>query len=172
MAAKDTRYTPEVMRAIEKDFLLQHLDRHWIEHITTLEHLRRGIGLVAIGQRRPLDEYKREAFNLFETMLDKLRESITGFLTHVEIRFPDRDEKRVPPPLPAIGPAVRENRRGPVNGEDPSPMPPFPGAGHSARVAPDARNPDNPATWGKVGRNETCPCGSGNKYKRCHGRVS
>ncbi|MBX6323291.1 MAG: preprotein translocase subunit SecA, partial [Rhodospirillaceae bacterium] len=99
MAEKEQAFTPEVMRMAEKGLLLQLLDQAWKEHLLALDHLRHGIGLRAYGQRDPLNEYKREAFEMFEAMLDRLRESITGVLSHIEIRV-QRPEEAVPPPPP------------------------------------------------------------------------
>jgi len=168
MAEKGARFGPELMRMAEKSLLLQLLDQSWKDHLLSLDHLRQGIGLRAYGQRDPLNEYKREAFNLFERMLDNLREQVTAVLSHVEIRVAD-PETELAPEAPR---GLREHRPG-ANGEDPSPLPP-PGHGSSggrgrAAVAVD---PKDSATWGKVGRNAPCPCGSGRKYKHCHGRVS
>ena len=113
------------MRMAEKNLLLQVLDQQWKEHLLTLDQLRQGITLRAYGQKDPLNEYKREAFIMFETMLANMRETTSMVLSHVEIRHPDeRDE----PPAASAEPA---------------------------RV--------------KVSRNAACPCGSGKKYKHCHG---
>ncbi len=170
MAEKAARFGPELMRMAEKSLLLQLLDQSWKDHLLSLDHLRQGIGLRAYGQRDPLNEYKREAFNLFEQMLDNLREQVTAVLSHVEIRIAD-PESELEPEAPR---GLREHRPG-ANGEDPSPPPP-PGRGNAggarARAAARTVDPNDSATWGKVGRNAPCPCGSGRKYKHCHGRVA
>jgi len=164
MAERAVRYGPDIMRMAEKSLLLQLLDQHWKDHLLSLDHLRQGIGLRAYGQRDPLNEYKREAFDLFEAMLVRLRESVTMVLSHLELRFapPESDMG----PRPATG--TREHRPG--NGQDR--VPPPRRVAVAGRVAADARDPGDTGTWGKVGRNERCPCGSGKKYKHCHGRLS
>ena len=168
MAEKVARYGPEIMRVAEKTLLLQILDQTWKDHLLSLDHLREGIGLRAYGQRDPLNEYKREAFDMFESLLSRFRETITMVLAHLELR--------VAPPegdlTPRESQRMEENRRG--NGEHRIGMmrPSRVTATVGARVAADQRIPGEPATWGKVGRNERCPCGSGKKYKHCHGRVA
>jgi preprotein translocase subunit SecA len=146
------------MRYVEKTILLQTLDHLWREHLIMLDHLRQVIGLRGYGQRDPLQEYKAEAFNLFETMIAHLREAVTAQLMRVEIVPPEQ------PPQPL--PAMEAHKFDPNTGEDEL-------AFASASLVPTAtanRDPKNPATWGKVGRNEDCPCGSGKKYKHCHGK--
>ncbi|MBE0529690.1 MAG: preprotein translocase subunit SecA [Rhodospirillales bacterium] len=169
MAEKAAHYGPEVMRNVEKSLLLQLLDQMWKEHLLTLDHLRQGIGLRAYGQRDPLNEYKREAFNLFEDMLVRLRERVTMVLSHVELRFET--------------PAELEPQRHPQEMVETRDDPAF--AQPSARSAADAGSdvtvrsrraaaaldPADPATWGRVARNSPCPCGSGKKYKHCHGAL-
>jgi len=165
MAERVARYGPELMRMAEKSLLLQLLDQHWKDHLLSLDHLRQGIGLRAYGQRDPLNEYKREAFDLFEAMLVRLRESVTAVLSHLELRISQPESDFGPREQ---GP-MREHRPGAGNGEDLAPPPrrrPLP-----TRVATDARAAGDTASWGKVGRNERCPCGSGKKYKHCHGRM-
>ena len=166
MAAKAAQYGPDVMRYVEKSILLQTLDHLWREHLIMLEHLRQVVGLRGYGQRDPLNEYKSEAFQLFETMISNMREGVTGQLMRVEVvQAPPADEQQELPYMEA-------HKLDPVTGEDEmsyadatlSPAM----AGSAQRVA--ERDPKNPATWGKVGRNEVCPCGSGKKYKHCHGR--
>jgi preprotein translocase subunit SecA len=168
MAEKVARYGPEIMRVAEKTLLLQILDQTWKDHLLSLDHLREGIGLRAYGQRDPLNEYKREAFDMFESLLTRFRESITMVLAHLELR--------VAPPegdlTPRESQRMEENRPG--NGEDRIGMmrPSRVTATVGARVAADQRIPGDQASWGKVGRNERCPCGSGKKYKHCHGRMA
>jgi len=168
MAEKVARYGPEIMRVAEKTLLLQILDETWKDHLLSLDHLREGIGLRAYGQRDPLNEYKREAFDMFESLLSRFRESITMVLAHLELR--------VAPPEGDFAPQaprqMAENQR--RDGEDRVGMmrPSRVTVAVGARVAADERIPGDPATWGKVGRNERCPCGSGKKYKHCHGRMT
>ncbi len=160
MAAKVAQWGPEVMRYVEKTILLQTLDHLWREHLVMLDHLRQVIGLRGYGQRDPLQEYKSEAFSLFETMIAHLREAVTAQLMRVEIVPPEQQQ-------PAL-PAMEAHKFDPNTGEDEL-------AFASASLVPAAtadRDPKNPASWGKVGRNEDCPCGSGRKYKHCHGRYA
>jgi preprotein translocase subunit SecA len=165
MAEKAANIGPEVMRSIEKSLLLQMLDQNWKEHLLSLDHLRHGIGLRAYGQRDPLNEYKREAFEMFEAMLDRLREQITTLLAHVEIRAQEA------PPMPAQ--SVAQSPQGAAARQVIAQ-----GAGATsgaARTKPDLPagvDPNNPATWPQLGRNAECPCGSGKKYKHCHGRLT
>ncbi len=160
MAAKVAQWGPDVMRYVEKTILLQTLDHLWREHLIMLDHLRQVIGLRGYGQRDPLQEYKSEAFSLFEAMIAHLREAVTAQLMRVEIVPP---EEQAP-----VLPAMEAHKLNPDTGEDEM-------AFATASLVPAnggdvARDPKNPSTWGKVGRNEDCPCGSGKKFKHCHGR--
>ncbi len=159
MAAKVAQWGPDVMRYVEKSILLQTLDHLWREHLVMLDHLRQVIGLRGYGQRDPLQEYKAEAFNLFEGLVTNMREAVTAQLMRVEIMPPDEQ-----PELPSM----EAHKFDPTTGEDSM-------AFANASLIPQStanRDPNNPETWGKVGRNEDCPCGSGKKYKHCHGRYS
>ncbi len=175
MAEKAGNYGGEIMRMIEKSLLLQILDQVWKDHLLTLDHLRQGIGLRAYGQRDPLNEYKREAFNLFEAMLERLRERVTQVLAHVELRQELPPEEAVPPPPPP--PQMVESRQDPAfadavaegEGVDDSALAATP---LRSRQAGDAINPSDSSTWGRVSRNAACPCGSGKKYKHCHGKLN
>jgi preprotein translocase subunit SecA len=164
MAEKAANIGPEVMRSIEKSLLLQMLDQNWKEHLLSLDHLRHGIGLRAYGQRDPLNEYKREAFEMFEAMLDRLREQITTLLAHVEIRA----QEAVPAPVAAASQTASSGAARQVMAQGA-------GAGNGdARVKsdlPPGVDPNDPGTWTQLGRNAECPCGSGKKYKHCHGRL-
>jgi len=166
MAAKVAKWGPDVMRYVEKSILLQTLDHLWREHLVMLEHLRQVIGLRGYGQRDPLNEYKAEAFSLFEAMVARLREAVTGQLMRVEIvQQPPAEEVSQLPYMEA-------HKVDPTTGEDemaPALQPALAGSGNGAQVA---RNPNDSTSWGKVGRNEPCPCGSGKKYKHCHGRFA
>jgi preprotein translocase subunit SecA len=176
MASKVAKWGPDVMRYVEKSILLQTLDHLWREHLVMLEHLRQVIGLRGYGQRDPLNEYKAEAFSLFEAMMARLREAVTGQLMRVEIVQqppegppPDQaDLPRGPGPSPSL-PYMEAHKFDPATGEDemaPALAPMLVGNGG----AQAERNPKDPASWGKVGRNEACPCGSGKKFKHCHGK--
>jgi len=171
MAAKVAQWGADVMRYVEKSILLQTLDHLWREHLVMLEHLRQVIGLRGYGQRDPLNEYKAESFNLFEAMSANLREAVTSQLMRVEIRAAP------PPEEPANLPYMEAHKIDPSTGEDELALARA-GAetlarhGITASAAAPERNPDDPSSWGKVGRNEACPCGSGKKYKHCHGRFA
>jgi preprotein translocase subunit SecA len=171
MAAKVAQWGPDVIRYVEKSILLQTLDNLWREHLTMLDHLRQVIGLRGYGQRDPLNEYKAEAFNLFEAMTAHLREAVTAQLMRVEIL-------QNPPPQeePASLPFMEAHKIDPASGEDEFALARA-GADTLARhgiaaAAAQVRDPKDPTSWGKVGRNESCPCGSGKKYKHCHGRYA
>ena len=169
MAAKVAQWGPDVLRYVEKSILLQTLDHLWREHLVMLEHLRQVIGLRGYGQRDPLNEYKAEAFNLFESMSQSLREGVTAQLMRVEI------VQQQPETVPAL-PPMQASHVDPSTGEDELALAAA-GAETLARAGitpkPAAeRNANDPDTWGKVGRNEACPCGSGKKFKHCHGRYA
>jgi preprotein translocase subunit SecA len=170
MAAKAADYGPEIMRMVEKSLLLQILDQAWKEHLLQLDHLRQGIGLRAYGQRDPLNEYKREAFNLFEGMLHDLRERVTSVLAHVELRTgPDESEMEQ-----ALAPAPREmheSRVDPAFGRDPAADAAVL-AGPPQPVRKQVAVEGDPSTWSDTPRNAPCPCGSGKKYKHCHGAMA
>jgi preprotein translocase subunit SecA len=169
MAAKAGQWGADVMRYVEKSILLQTLDHLWREHLVMLEHLRQVIGLRGYGQRDPLNEYKAEAFSLFEGMSTSLREAVTSQLMRVEVRT-------APPEEQASLPYMEAHKIDPSTGEDELALARA-GAetlvrhGITAAAAVE-RNPNDPTSWGKVGRNEACPCGSGKKYKHCHGRFA
>jgi preprotein translocase subunit SecA len=189
MAAKVAQWGSDVIRYIEKSILLQTLDHLWREHLVMLDHLRQVIGFRGYGQRDPLNEYKAEAFSLFENMSQSLREAVTAQLMRVEIQA-------APPQQPAVLPAMEAHKIDPMTGEDEMALAlagaetlarhgigpaNIPAGGAMAGTAPvrsphgapaPARNPQDPQSWGKVGRNEPCPCGSGKKFKHCHGRYA
>jgi preprotein translocase subunit SecA len=166
MAEKAANIGPEVMRSIEKSLLLQLLDQDWKEHLLSLDHLRHGIGLRAYGQRDPLNEYKREAFEMFEAMLDRLREQITTLLAHVEIR----PQEPVPAPVP--GAAASQTSQSGAARQVMAQGPATNGAAQVKSNVPPGVDPNNPATWPQLGRNAECLCGSGKKYKHCHGKLT
>jgi preprotein translocase subunit SecA len=150
MAAKAANLGPDILRMVEKSLLLQILDQAWKEHLLMLDHLRQGISLRAYGQRDPLNEYKQEAFNLFERMLHDLRERVTMMLAHVELHFDvDHAEEAL---APHGGGPMHETRNDPAFARQPA-----------------AFDPADSATWSGTSRNAPCPCGSGRKYKHCHG---
>jgi preprotein translocase subunit SecA len=165
MAAKVGQWGPDVIRYVEKSVLLQTLDQLWREHLLMLEHLRQVIGLRGYGQRDPLNEYKAEAFNLFEAMIASLREGVTAQLMRIEIvSQPPEDQSQLPyMEAHKIDPQTGEDEMGFAETRLASAL-----AGNDEPRT--ARNPNDPTSWGKVGRNENCPCGSGKKFKHCHGR--
>ena len=166
MAAKVAQWGPDVMRYVEKTILLQTLDHLWREHLIMLDHLRQVIGLRGYGQRDPLQEYKSEAFGLYEAMTAHLREAVTAQLMRVEIIPPEEQQPVLPP--------MEVHKLNPDTGEDEMAFAQANFAQASLVPATSAadRDPKNPASWGKVGRNEDCPCGSGKRYKHCHGRYA
>ena len=150
-------------RGLEKQFMLQMIDMQWREHLVHLDHLRGVIGLRGYGQRDPLNEYKTEAFSLFESLLYDLRHNVTRWLMTVEFRF------QAPPELPEFQ-EIHLN----------------PGTGENEMANPSAQNPEGtligddrsklpiemlPPGWEMTGRNSPCPCGSGRKFKHCHGAL-
>src|SRR4051794_20202616 len=162
MAAKVAQWGPDVMRYVEKTILLQTLDHLWREHLIMLDHLRQVIGLRGYGQRDPLQEYKTEAFNLFQEMSAHLREAVTAQLMRVEIVPPEQE-------APVL-PQMEAHKFDPNTGEDEMALASVTLGAQATDAA--LRDPKNPASWGKIGRNEDCPCGSGKKYKHCHGRYA
>ena len=161
---KREKYGAELMHDVEKSVLLQIIDQLWREHLLTLEHLRQSVGLRASAQRDPLNEYKTECFNLFEAMISKLREVTTANLMRIELAdSPPEDfmldEDDLPP--------MEAHHLDPFTGEDDITGTLF---GQSETTSGEA-DPQDPSTWGKIGRNEKCPCGSGKKYKHCHGAL-
>jgi preprotein translocase subunit SecA len=161
MARKAARFGPDLMRMVEKQVLLQTLDHLWREHLATLDHLRSVIGFRGYAQRDPLNEYKTESFELFQHLIANLRRAVTGQLAHVEIQ---QRPPEPPPPLPG-----QEHHINASTGEDEMVAEP---AVDRPAIRQQPRDPGDPSTWGKVGRNEPCPCGSGKKYKQCHGMVT
>ncbi|NYZ17290.1 preprotein translocase subunit SecA [Azospirillum sp. RWY-5-1] len=158
-AEKVANYGPEMMRHVEKSLVLQILDQEWKDHLLQLDHLRQGINLRAYAQRDPLNEYKREAFELFETMLVRLREQVTSVLMHVEIRVSE------PPPPDLFGQASVPMQEGRT---DPALV--MAGAAEADGAAARAAGGGDP--WANTPRNALCPCGSGKKYKHCHGKLA
>jgi preprotein translocase subunit SecA len=164
MDAKTANYGAELMRRVEKSLLLQTIDQGWRDHLARLDYLRHGVNLRAYGQKQPLLEYQREAYVMFEEMLESLRERITSILARIEIRTEPTTEQLEPKP------ALKPDQ---LRGLKPTPQTQeFVAARVVPRANPNERNPTDPGSWGKVSRNEACPCGSGKKYKHCHGTVA
>ena len=150
------------MRYVEKSVVLQTLDQLWREHLVNLDHLRSVVGFRGYAQRDPLQEYKSEAFELFQALLGNLRQTVMAQLSRVEIV---REAAQSPEPAPPL--EMTGHHTDITTGEDD-----FAGGSNfqaSQVVDPADRDPNNPQSWGKVGRNEACPCGSGKKFKHCHG---
>ncbi len=161
-AAKRAKYGPEIMDQVEKAVLLQTLDHLWRDHIITVEQLRQVIHLRGYGQRDPLNEYKTEGYELFKAMISKLRENTTSQLMRVEVQVRQAGQDDMLPDEDDL-PMMAAHHIDATTGEDDVVDAVF-GAEPGA-----ARNPKDPSTWGDVSRNEPCPCGSGKKYKHCHG---
>lgn len=173
IAAKATELEPETWTQVEKSILLQNLDHHWKEHLATLDALRQVVHLRAYAQKTPINEYKQEAFSLFQRMLDAIREDVTKTIAHAQFQL------QAPPELPEL-PDFITTHFDPFTGEDNSndvdagtmgrittQMPPM------QMMQPEAPMGDNPEHWeGRVNRNAPCPCGSGRKYKHCHCAVT
>ncbi|MDB5569629.1 MAG: preprotein translocase subunit SecA, partial [Hyphomicrobiales bacterium] len=175
-AARVERNTPDVMRMVEKQIVLQVLDHFWREHLVQLEHLRQVIGWRGYAQRDPLNEYKSEAFELFNALIGRWHEVTTQQLMRVEIQFdaPPMDGEGYPEALDAGAEGVdldQINARIAAGEFAPELLaaPAFAFASAASEAPP--RDPADPATWGKVSRNESCPCGSGKKFKHCHGAL-
>jgi preprotein translocase subunit SecA len=160
-------FGPELVRYLEKTILLQTLDQDWREHIIQLEQLRQYVGLRGYGQRDPLNEYKSEALTLFEGLLARLRSNVVRLLMHVQVRTGE------PPPVEERQlPRMEGHHINPLTGEDEFDTPPrLSGSGVRLRDPGVAVDPGDQSTWGKVSRNAACPCGSGKKFKHCHGAL-
>jgi len=158
MAAKAAQFGPESMRMIEKQVLLQTIDGKWREHLLTLEHLRSVVGFRGYAQRDPLNEYKNESFQLFETMLESLRMDVTKKLSQIRPMSEEEQE--------SLMRELQEQRAAMEAAAQPETPKEATTDGAPGFVEGD------PSTWGNPGRNEPCPCGSGKKFKHCHGRLS
>jgi len=155
MAEKLEAFGPETMRNIEKQVLLQTIDAKWREHLVTLEHLRSVVGFRGHAQRDPLLEYKTESFTLFESMLNSLREDVTRKLAQVRPLTKDEQDAM----LRQLALQQQAMRVASDNG------------GQAPTPLVEGFDEADPATWGNPGRNDPCPCGSGQKFKHCHGRL-
>ena len=160
MAEKAEAFGEENMRTIEKQLLLQTIDAKWREHLLTLEHLRSVVGFRGYAQRDPLNEYKNESFQLFETMLDSLRQDVTQKLGQVQPMTEEERQQMMQQMLAQQ--AAMEAAAAPA---DAAPAP-------TAEAVAAGFDENDPATWGNPGRNDSCPCGSGKKFKHCHGRLA
>ncbi|NHB75953.1 preprotein translocase subunit SecA [Rhodobacter calidifons] len=169
MAEKTEAFGASTMQTIEKQVLLQAIDTKWREHLLRLEHLRSVVSFRGYAQRDPLNEYKTEAFQLFEGLLNSLREQVTQQLSRIRPVTKEEQEEMmrqlIAEQRAAAQPKVLETAGAAVAA----------GAGAAAAAVPAGRRPGfvegDPATWGNPGRNDPCPCGSGQKFKHCHGRI-
>ena len=171
-AARVEKNTPDLMRYVEKQIVLQVLDHFWREHLVMLDHLRQVVHLRGYAQRDPLNEYKSEAFELFNALIAKWHEVSTSQLMRVEVAYEQPPAQQQAPEFDAPPTPEELQRMDEINTliAQGGLSPPAVGLGFMAADAPPAaRDPDDPASWGKVGRNEACPCGSGKKFKHCHG---
>ena len=154
MARKAVEFGPENMRMIEKQILLETIDSKWREHLLTLEHLRSVVGFRSYAQRDPLNEYKSEAFQLFQNLLDGLRERVTQLLAHVRIRSAE-EQRAIMEEMARRQAAIAAAAQ----------------SVDATSSEPGAFDENDRTTWGNPGRNEACPCGSSKKFKHCHGKL-
>ena len=165
--SKREKFTPDIMQQVEKSVLLQTMDRLWREHIVAVEYLRQVIGLRSYGQRDPLNEYKTEGFTLFSEMVTNMKEAVTSQLMRIEIRMQGDDG--LLPDETQLPPMQAHHIDATTGMDDVGEGAPVFGSFNQPVVSTGPIDPKNPETWGKVGRNDDCPCGSGKKYKHCHG---
>ncbi|WP_435165026.1 preprotein translocase subunit SecA [Falsirhodobacter sp. 1013] len=161
MAEKLAQFGPEQMKMIEKQVLLQAIDTKWREHLLTLEHLRSVVGFRGYAQRDPLSEYKTEGFSLFETMLETLRQDVTQRLSQIRPLTEEERQAMLAQMMQERGITIQQ-----APAADPQP---------EAPAVTQEQGPSDdidPSVWGEVGRNDPCPCGSGEKFKHCHGRLA
>jgi preprotein translocase subunit SecA len=170
-AKKEGTIGTELMRNVEKQVMLRQLDLHWKEHLAGMDHLRQGIGLRSYAQKNPKQEYKREAFEMFGAMMDQVKHDTISILTRIRIQeesdLDDTAERQ------RAADAMRfQHAQASALGQQPAGAPPAPGAPPGAPPAPPPRPETYVRAQRKVGRNEPCPCGSGKKFKQCHGKLS
>ncbi|MGB1235335.1 MAG: preprotein translocase subunit SecA, partial [Planktomarina sp.] len=151
MAKKAVDFGPENMRLIEKQVLLETMDGKWREHLLTLEHLRSVVGFRGYAQRDPLNEYKTESFQLFESLLDGLRSQVSQVLGHVRMRSPEEQQAMMDEMMRQQAALQKQ--------------------ADAAQTGDAVFDENDPTTWGNPGRNDACPCGSGAKFKHCHGKI-
>ena len=169
-AERVERNSPDAMRYVEKQVILQTLDHLWRDHLVTLDHLRQVIGWRGMAQRDPLNEYKSEAFELFRALITQWHEGVIAQMMRIEVRYqPQEPESTLQfqhlDPLTGANEAELGIISEPISGAFSSAT----SAYEEPPASTDDRDPDDPQTWGRIGRNEPCPCGSGKKFKHCHG---
>jgi preprotein translocase subunit SecA len=166
-ADKEAIATPEVMRHFEKAVMLQVVDGHWKEHLAAMDHLRQGIHLRGYAQKNPKQEYKREAFDMFAQLLEDIKRDVIGILSRVQVRA-EQDVEAVEQQRRRMAPMHYSHAKAPpLDEEEAAPA-------ESPQEAPAKAQPKPPPfvrAQPKIGRNTPCPCGSGKKYKQCHGRL-
>ncbi|KQI73622.1 preprotein translocase subunit SecA [Loktanella sp. 5RATIMAR09] len=162
MAEKAEAFGDETMRNVEKQLLLQTIDAKWREHLLTLEHLRSVVGFRGYAQRDPLNEYKTEGFQLFETMLESLRSDVTKKLAQIRPMSKEEQEKMIA--------QIRQQQAAAAAATAGAAAPAA--AAEATGTVREGFDENDPNTWGNPGRNDSCPCGSGKKFKHCHGRLA
>ncbi|WP_108813876.1 preprotein translocase subunit SecA [Loktanella sp. Alg231-35] len=162
MAEKAEAFGDDTMRSVEKQLLLQTIDAKWREHLLTLEHLRSVVGFRSYAQRDPLNEYKTEGFQLFESMLDGLRTDVTNKLSKIRPMSKEEQEQMIA--------QIRQQQQ--QAAAQAAAAAAAPAAAAAIGEAREGFDENDPATWGNPGRNDSCPCGSGKKFKHCHGRLA
>jgi preprotein translocase subunit SecA len=180
-AQKEISVGPQVMRYIEKEITLRTLDQHWREHLAAMDYMRQGIYLRSYAQKNPKQEYKREAFELFSGMLDRIKFDTVTTVSKIQVRSEEEIERENLERQQRLARALQMQHadavspiQAPTNPDDPGAPPPAAGGGNVMEMEP---RPPAPAAAPfvravpKVGRNEPCPCGSGRKYKHCHGAL-
>ncbi len=170
MAKKTEAFGPDTMRKIEKQVLLQSIDGKWREHLLTLEHLRSVVGFRGYAQRDPLNEYKTEGFTLFENLLEGLRTDVTEKLGQVR-PMTEEEQQALIQQMTAQNEQIRKAQAAAMQSagagaaEEPT-------AAAAVSAAAEGFDENDQQTWGNPGRNDSCPCGSGKKFKHCHGRLA
>ena len=159
---KSSEFGKDLIKNLEKTIVLQSIDQNWKDHLGQLENLRQIVGLRGYGQRDPLSEYKSESFSLFEELLDNFREDVTRILFHIRMAS-NEGLSKINKENTINQKALKEQKPGNINESKVSKT-------VTIRKNNQPIDPNDPSTWGKVGRNDLCPCGSGKKYKHCHGK--
>jgi preprotein translocase subunit SecA len=171
---KEQECDPKIIKQIQKQIFLITIDHEWKDHLLSLDKLRHGINLRAYAQKDPLIEYKKDAFNLFEEMMMRIEEQVVSRLAHVQITANQEDVAETKS-ISSILPSKNKQQKNILTRVDPAyvkseakPIKELSGFSNK-KIPPNLRNKNDPNSWGEVSRNEQCPCGSGKKYKNCHG---